>query len=161
MMQELEDIKTHLLTKYASTFNTGFANVSKPNQTNVVMDANEQEYAGIQDSKGNYFYIRSLKETDYTAVKRGARVAFYGTTTKCRIVAVCKTCDEGTLAEVLMAAITSQRHTVKSIDTDKTRIFKDETGHDLTTKNITLVAVDFTVTGIAGNKNCELNTCNC
>lgn len=47
MIARLNDIKDYILAKY-SEFNTGFANVQKPDGTDVVMNQDRQ-YVGIRD----------------------------------------------------------------------------------------------------------------
>lgn len=158
--QQLNDIKTYLLAKYTS-FNKGYANVSKPNQKNEVLDEDGQQFAGISDQDGNFFYIRSLKAISYDGIKRGARTPFYKRTTQCRIVVIHTEASEEDIETILINSISSQGHTVTKIDTDRTRVFKEETGSDLTNKNFTLVSCDFEVVDTVSSTNCSLNPCNC
>ena len=58
-MQSLNDIKTYLLSKYPQ-FNAGYANVVKLQDSDILLDEDKQLYAGIEDTKGNYFYISSI-----------------------------------------------------------------------------------------------------
>lgn len=157
---QLNDIKTYLLAKYTS-FNKGYANVSKPNQKNEVLDENEQQFAGINDQDGNFFYIRSLKACTYDAIKRGARTPYYKRTTQCRIVVIHHEANEEDIETILINSISSLGHTVTKIDTEKTRVFKEETGTDLPYKHLTLVSCDFEIVDTVSTKNCELNPCNC
>jgi hypothetical protein len=160
MIEELENIKTHLLAKY-NTFNKGYANVSKPNQTELIIDSDGQSFCGISDNEGNYFYIRSLKKSTYDPISRGARVAFYKRTTECRIVAIHLTASEEDIETILVNSVSSNAHVVTNTDKEKTRVFFDETGAKLTHKELTLVSCDFNVVDTVSTKNCELNPCDC
>ena len=88
MITQLENIKDYLLTEY-SQFNNGFANVTKPNGTEFVIDGNGI-YRGISDQHGNYFYLRSLKESRYSKYQRKS----LRKVTTCRIVSIMKTNEE-------------------------------------------------------------------
>ena len=158
--QQLNDIKTYLLAKYTS-FNNGYANVSKPNQKDVVIDEDGQNFAGINDSEGNFFYLRSLKVASYDPQRRGAKIPFYKRTTQCRIVVIHTDANEEDIETILINSISSLGHTVTKIDTEKTRVFKEETGTDLPYKHLTLVSCDFEIVDTVSTKNCELNPCNC
>lgn len=158
--EELKNIKTYLLAKYKS-FNKGYANVSKPNEKNEVLDEDGQLFAGISDQDGNFFYLRSLKSASYEPIKRGARVPYYKRTTQCKIVAIHSEASEADIETIIVNSITSLGHTVSKVDTEKTRVFKEETGKDLTNNNFTLVSCDFEIVDTVSSKNCELNPCNC
>jgi hypothetical protein len=160
MSSKLEDIKSFILDKYP-TFQKGFANVSIPNGKNIVIDEYEQEYAGISDTNGNHFYIRSTKNSNYTGVKRGARIAFYKKITPCRIVAVHEDANEDDVLKILVNAISRLGHTVLKSDIDKTRVFKEETGTDITDKQFTIVAVDFDTIEVTNGINCTIDPCDC
>jgi hypothetical protein len=160
MIEQLENIKTYLLAKYTS-FDEGYANVSKPNQTDIIIDSDLQKYAGITDNNGNYFYIRSLKKTNYKPIGRGSNVAYYEAATQCRIVVVHHKASEDDIKQILLNTIHAKRHHIDSIDTDSTRVFKEETGQNLEKKTYTIVSCDFTVTDAVSAKNCTLNPCNC
>lgn len=161
MRSILNDIKTYLLTKY-DYFTKGFANVSKPNQSNMIIDEDNQQYAGISDTEGNYFYIRSDKKATFTPIRRGVRIAYYSSKTTCRIVAVHHNGNADDIATSLMEGLSAKGHVVTSIDTDSTRVFRNETNTNLTDPSLTIVAVDFEVTQIKSARNCELNPCeNC
>lgn len=162
MTGQLNDLKTYLLDKY-SEFNTGFANVEKPSGTDVVMNADRQ-YVGIRDDYGNYFYIRSLKDSRLTAQARGCRVQYYERTTACRIVAIMRGASEQNLSMVLVDAISRNGHTATRIVTERTEVFFAETGNRKITdglRALTLVAVDFDVTDIMSAKDCNLLLCEC
>lgn len=157
----LQTIATYLLTKY-DYFTKGYANVSKPNSSNIILDEDNQEYAGINDTDGNYFYIRSDKKATYTPIRRGARIAYYSSKTSCRAIAVHHNGNADDIATTLMEGISANGHVVTAIDTDSTRVFRNETNTDLTNPSLTIVAVDFEVTQIKSARNCELNPCeNC
>jgi hypothetical protein len=160
MKTELKNIKNYLLTKYTS-FDRGYANVSKPNRTDLIIDEDENEFKGLSDTEGNYFYIRSLKTSTFEPIHRGARIAFYKKTTQCRIVAMHTNANEEDIETILISSITSQGHNVSKTDLEKTRVFRDETGTDLTKKDYTLVSCDFEIVETVNTKNCSLNPCNC
>lgn len=161
MTEEINDIKTYLLAKYNS-FHKGFANVSKPNGENVILDELGQVYAGIADNQGNYFYIRSVKEPKFEAIRRGARIAYYRRLEVCRIVAVHTKSSEEDILQMLLNGISANGGVAKSADVERTRVFKTETGKDAGTIALpTLVAVDFELIGITRSNNCTLNPCNC
>jgi|694.fasta_scaffold03130_11 hypothetical protein len=162
MTGKLNDLKDYLLAKY-SEWNTGFANVEKPSGTDVVMDTYRQ-YVGIRDDYGNYFYIRSLKDSRLTAQARGCRVQYYERTTSCRIVAIMRGSSEQNLSMVLVDAITRNGHTATRIVTERTEVFFAETGNRNITdglRGLTLVAVDFEVNDILSGKDCNLLLCEC
>ena len=162
MTGKLNDLKTYILAKY-SEFNTGYANVEKPSGTDVIMDADRQ-YVGIRDDAGNYFYIRSLKDSRLTPRAQGCRVQYYERTTGCRIVALMRGASEENLALVLVEAVTRNGHTATRISTDRTEVFFAETGTRKLSDGLhkmTLVAVDFEVTDILSGKDCNLNLCTC
>ena len=161
MKSLLTNIKNYLLTKY-DYFTKGYANVSKPNLTTIIIDEDNQQYAGITDTDGNYFYIRSDKKATFTPIRRGARIAYYSSRTACKIVAVHHNGDAEDIATTLMEGISSQGHQVTATDTDSSRVFRNETNTDLTNPSLTVVSVDFEVTQIRSARNCELNPCeNC
>jgi len=161
MNEILENIKTYLLTKY-STFQHGHANVSKPNGSDVIIDSDGQTYAGIADNLGNYFYIRSLKETTYQPVRRGARIPYYEARTTCRIVASHTLADEADILQILLNSISSEGCTATSSDIERTRVFKTETGKDPSVYELpTLVALNFDVIWISKTNNCSLTPCDC
>lgn len=160
MTDQLNDIKSYLLTKY-TTFDTGFANVSKPNQTELIIDADGQSYCGIADNLGNYFYIRSLKSATYTPHQRSARIAYYDAVTQCRIVVIHHNANEENVLQLLINSVTAKGHRVTKSDCEATRVFTEETGAKLNTNEFTLVSVDFEVTEIISSKNCTLNPCDC
>jgi hypothetical protein len=162
MIGKLNDLKDYLLAKY-SEWNTGFANVEKPSGTDVVMDTYRQ-YVGIRDDYGNYFYIRSLKDSRLTAQARGCRVQYYERTTSCRIVAVMRGASEENIVMVLVDAISRNACTATRVLTERTQVFFEETGTRKITDGLhglAVVAVDFDVTDIMSAKDCELNLCNC
>jgi len=160
MIDQLNDIKSYLLTKYTS-FNTGFANVSKPNQTELIIDAEGQAFCGIADNLGNYFYIRSLKTTTYTPHKRSARIPYYDAVTPCRIVVIHHKASEEDIVTLMINSVSSKGHRVLKSDSEATRVFTEETGGKLTSNDFTLVSVDFEINEIISSKNCTLNPCDC
>lgn len=159
-MQSLNDIKTYLLSKYTQ-FNVGYANVVKLQDSDILLDEDKQLYAGIEDTKGNYFYVRELKTATYDPMKRGVRVAYYKKTMPCRIVAVMVEGNADVLLKMLINGITAKRHFVTDSQTEATTVFKEETGKNLTRKEMTIVSVDFEIIDIVTPKECSLNPCNC
>jgi len=162
MKQELENIKAYLLEKYTQ-YNQGFANVEKPNGTEIVLDDNNN-YVGISDNKGNYFYIRSLKESSLEVMQRNCRPQFYKRTTKCRIVSILKNADEETHSLVLIEAVSRCGHDVTRSVTNKTQVFFEETGTrkiNDSFKSLSLCLLDFDVVDRVDAKNCKLEICNC
>lgn len=160
MITQLKDIKTYLLAKYTS-FDRGYSNVSKPNDTDIILDDSGQQFAGISDTDGNFFYIRSMKTSTFDPIRRGARIAYYKRTTSCRIVAVHTDANEEDIEKLLINSVSALGHGVTKTDIERTRVFKEETGHDLTRKELTMVSCDFEVVDTVTTMNCELNPCNC
>jgi hypothetical protein len=160
MASNLNDIKEYILQKYTQ-FNAGYANVCKPDGTDIILDENKQLYAGIDDTHGNHFYIRDLKNDSYSPQARGARVPFYKRTKSCRIVAVYRDGDAETVLKMLINSISAKRHTVTRSYSEPTQVFKEETGKKLTNNDLTIVAVDFEVVELTSVKDCSLNPCNC
>lgn len=162
MKEQLENIKAYLLEKYTQ-YNQGFANVEKPNGTEIVLDDNNN-YVGISDNKGNYFYIRSLKESSLEVMQRNCRPQFYKRTTKCRIVSILKNADEETHSLVLIEAVSRCGHDVTRSVTNKTQVFFEETGTrkiNDSFKYLSLCLLDFDVVDRVDAKNCKLEICNC
>ena len=159
-MQQLTDIKDYILSKFDS-FDNGFANVAKPNNSNIVHDDGMQNYVGIADNLGNYFYIRSLKEQNYSIIKRGGRAKYYERTTNCRIVIVHHDFNETDCLHIAMRSLSAKGHTLTASDTDKTRVFRNETGTDLTANIHTIISADFTVRDVVTAINCETLNCDC
>lgn len=160
MANKITEIKDYILVKYPQ-FNAGYANVCKPDGTDLILDENKQVYAGIDDSHGNHFYIRETKSDSFSPRARGARVAFYKRTKSCRIVAVYRDGDAETVLKMLINSISAQRHVVTKTYSESTQVFKEETGKQLTNNDLTIVAVDFEVIEITSPKDCSLNPCNC
>lgn len=160
-MNTFDTLKAFILTKYPQ-FGIGYASVVKVDGTDVILDEERQFYAGITDTRGNYFYIRDMKNIDYRAVQRGAKVAYYRALKSSRIVAVfTDKSDAEIVLKMLLNSITVNGHTVTKSDTEPTRVFKEETGQELTEKNVVIVSVDFTIAEVVSPKNCELNPCKC
>lgn len=159
-MANLNDIKDYLLGKYPQ-FNAGYANVVKLHDKDIMLDEDKQLYAGIEDTKGNYFYIRELKQPNFEAMKRGARVPYYQKTSACRIVGIAMEWDVETMLKMLINGVNAKRHFVTGAQIESTQVFKDETGHDLTRKELTIVAVDFNIIEVVSPRDCSLNPCTC
>lgn len=162
MIQQLNDIKDYLLTKY-SQFHAGFANVEKPSGTDIVMDENGN-YCGISDNKGNYFFIRSLKESRFEVQQRNCRPQYYRRSTNCRLISIMNGVNNEQHEMVLIEAVSRLGHAVTRTVTDRTQVFFEETG----TRNITdglkllsLILVDFEVIEIVNAKDCKLELCEC
>lgn len=158
----LEDIKTYLLATYPQ-YNTGYANVHKPSNKDVVLDDN-MEYRGITDNDGNYFYIRSLKETRYTAQRYSCRPLSYRATTNCRIVSVFHNVDEEKHVSILVDALSRLGHLVTRSVSERTQVFRDEVGNEKMTNNLMnlhLCSVDFEVEEIVTMKKCPPEICKC
>lgn len=160
MKTQLTALKTYLLTKY-DFFDKGYANVGKPNQSDIILDEDQQQYAGITDTDGNYFYLRATGSQSYDPVKRGARIAYYHVTTQCRAVAVHSVANTDELIQALVEAISAKGHIVRKSEFDKTKVFREETGQNLKYNDLTLIYVDFEVNELVSAKNCTLNPCNC
>lgn len=159
MITQLENIKDYLLAEYPQ-FNVGFANVTKPNGTEFVIDDNGI-YIGISDNHGNYFYLRSLKESRYIKYQRKS----LRKTTACRIVSILKTSDE-THLQIILDALSAQcqlNNITRSV-IEKTQVFFEETGTrnmNNWLENVSLLSVDFDVTEIVTTKNCKPLICEC
>lgn len=157
----LETLRDSMLTGY-KIYNKGFANVTKPDGTDVI--EGEGEYRGIEDSNGNYFYLRSLKESTFEPVGRGCKVLSYSRETKCRAVSFIRKTDDDSHEMLLVTAISRAGHSVDKVVSDKVKVFYEETG----TRNVnnqlekvSLLYCDFTVTEIISAKNCKQINCYC
>ena len=162
MNEKLEAIKTYLLTKY-DIYHNGYANVEKPNGTEIVIDENGQ-YAGITDNKGNYFYIRSLKESTLEATQRNCKPQFYKRVTKCRIVSIIRDAKENEHSLALIEAISRNGHEANRSVTNRTQVFFEETGtrkiNDSINK-LSLCLIDFDVVDIVSARSCKQEICKC
>ena len=159
---QLENIKQYLLQTYPQ-YNTGYANVHKPSNKDVVLDDN-MEYRGITDNDGNYFYIRSLKETRYTATKYSCRPLSYQAVTSCRIVSIFHNVDEEEHMAILVDAISRLGHLVTRSVTERTQVFRDEVGNEKISNNLMnlhLCSVDFEVEELVTMKKCPPKLCKC
>lgn len=157
----LESLRDSMLTDY-KIYNKGFANVNKPDGTDVI--EGDGEYRGIEDSNGNYFYLRQLKEANYEPIGRGCKVLSYQRKTSCRAVSFIRKTDDDSHEMLLVTAISSAGHNVDKVVSDKTKVFYEETG----TRNVnnqlekvSLLYCDFTVTEVVSAKNCKQINCYC
>lgn len=163
MIDQLIALKDYILDKYAQ-YNTGFANVQKPDGTDVVLDVEGQQYAGIADNKGNYFYIRSLKDSRYTVMGRSCRPLYYQRVTTCRIVSLMKGVNDESHLQAVVNAVSMKGHDVTRSVTERTQVFFEETGTRNITdglKTVSLLYVDFEITDVVSAKNCSLEICEC
>lgn len=159
---QLENIKAFLLANYPQ-YNTGFANVHKPSNKDVVLDDNF-EYRGISDNNGNYFYIRSLKETRYSVLKYSCRPMTYRAVTSCRIVSIFHNIDEEQHLAILVDSISRLGHSVTRSVTERTQVFREEVGNEKISNNLAnlhLCSVDFEVEEIVSLKKCPPELCKC
>lgn len=159
MITQLENIKDYLLTEYPQ-FNNGFANVTKPNGTEFVIDEHGI-YRGISDQHGNYFYLRSLKESRYSKYQRKS----LRKVTTCRIVSIMKT-NEETHLQIILDAVSygCQLNNITRSVIEKTQVFFEETGtREMNNwlNSVSLLSVDFDVTEIVSTKNCKPLICEC
>jgi hypothetical protein len=160
MKEILEAIRDFALTKY-TTFITGSAPVRKIEGKDILTDYDGQNFEGITDTKTKHFYIRFTGRTNYDAQRRGANVQFYSAVSECRIVGVYANGDAEEILTTLINSVTAKGHTVLRSNTESTTVFREETGKDLTNKNLTLVSVDFNITQLISGRNCSLNPCDC
>lgn len=159
-MDKQEEIKLFILSNY-TFFDNGYSNVVKPDNTNIYLDANKQVYVGINDTNGNFFYIRDTKDVTYEAIKRGARIQYYNAKHRCRIVAFTTDAKEDVILKSLINSISSSGSILVNSDTDSTRVFKIETGAELIRNEYIIVSCDFIYSDILNIKDCSLNPCNC
>lgn len=159
-MSKFDDIKNYILTNYPQ-FNEGYANVVKLDDNDILLDENLQLYAGINDIRGNFFYIRDMRSATYDPVQRGSRVSYYKVIRNSRIVAIYIHGNHETVLQILINSITAKGHTVTRSNTESTSVFKEETGKPLTVMNLVIVSVDFQIAEIMSPKDCSLNPCNC
>lgn len=161
---------TDILTALANTllatypqYNEGYANVFKPSQKDIVIN-DAGDYCGIADNNGNYFYIRSLKETRYTPKYTSARPIAYNAKTTCRIVSVLHSDNPQAHVDALISAVSNAGHFLTRAVYENTLVFKEETGNDLTNLNtvgMSFVLVDFDVEEIVSAKKCPPELCKC
>lgn len=162
MIETLENIKTYLLNKYP-IYNVGFANVEKPDGSEVIIDQNSM-YCGIADNLGNYFYIRSLKDATLEPIGQGCRPSFYRRNTSCRIVSIIKGGDDVNHELAIIEAISRCGGVVSRCVSSKTKVFYEETGDRKITdvlNNFSLILCEFQVVDKVSAKNCELQICKC
>lgn len=162
MTEKLNQIKTYLLSKYP-IYNKGFANVEKPDGSEVIMDKNSM-YCGIADNLGNYFYIRSLKDAILEPIGQGCRPSFYRRSTACRIVSIVKGGDDKNHELAIIEAISRNGGVVTRSVTSKTKVFNEETGNRKITdtlSNFSLILCEFQIVDKVSAKNCKLQICEC
>lgn len=162
-MNTLDNIKATLLTRCPS-YHQGFANVSKPDGTELILSEENNNYVGISDNLGNYFYLRQMKTASYSIAKMSARVQFYEARTQCRIISVYHNGNDDTILQILINAVSLNGGIVTNSNTEKTAVIKAETGKaaaNINLNKLSIVSVDFDVIEIINSKNCELNPCNC
>jgi len=159
-MDKLTQLKDFILQKY-SFFNNGYANVIKPDNTQIVVDENMNEYVGIADNLGNYFYIRSLKKSNYDKLDNNR----YSKITQCRIVVVGNNLDDDILEQSIINSLVVNRCIIQSSNVDKTSVFREETGTQNMTnalKEMNIISIDFEVLELVNPRNCgDLNPCKC
>lgn len=164
----LSHIKSNILTNNPKTFSKGYSGARQYQDGKVVVyDNYEGEYAGLQDTKYNYFYIRYLEnfELDAADDSRSISCKELTGTAPVRLVAWVYRANVGKLCEVLLqdimqtdfdtmtAADRKRFSDIKLFFTqmilDPEQIFKDETlGEDedvKLAKEAVLVAIDFGV----------------
>jgi len=161
-MTQLETIKDYLLANFTE-YNQGFANVTKPNGTELIIDE-FGNYSGISDNKGNYFYIREMKESNFRPFTRSCRVLAYEKTSKCRIVSLIHNANEDAHSQILIDSISFNGGVVTRSVSEKTQVFFEETGTRNITdtfKNVSLLLIDFEITELLSAKNCKPLICEC
>lgn len=151
-----------ILARYPQ-YNCGFANVFKPaNKDIVINDAGD--YCGIADNNGNYFYIRSLKESSFTPKYTSCRPMAYDVRTACRIVSVMHNTEPDSHLDVLISMVSNAGHTISRAVYENTLVFREEANADpssLALHSMSLVLVDFIVDEIVSAKKCPPELCKC
>ena len=163
MINDTLDALGKLILHTYPVYNEGYTNVFKPSQKDIVIN-DKGDYCGISDNNGNYFYIRSLRETAYTAKYTSCRPIAYDATTQCRIVSVMHTSDYEAHRDAIIYMISRAGHFITRAVYDNTAVFREETGTDiksLTLESLSLVSVDFTVREIVTMKKCPPEICKC
>lgn len=160
---KLESLKDRILKEF-TIYTTGFANIENPVDTNIYLNEEGNGYVGISDTLINSFYIRSLKESTYSPLVRGCRVQSYQVTTQCRIVSVLEKVSNSSHEELLVSVVSAEGHAVTKVLSDKTSVFKQETGTtniNNRLKGLSLISCDFEVVEIVPVKHCKQVNCEC
>ena len=162
-VNKLQVLRDYMIANYP-LYDNGFANVANPDGTNLVLDKEGFEYKGIADTNGNFFYIISLGKISYTPLVRGCRVMSYKATTSCKIVSMVKNVPDQSHIDLLVSAISMCGNEVKTINSEKTNVFFQETNtrkmsNEL--ENISLISCEFDIVQSVSVKNCKLINCEC
>lgn len=160
--QELEKIKDRILMLYPN-YNTGFANVKKPVGGEMILD-DANNYRGISDQYGNYFYIRSLKESTWKARKYSSRPLMYDVDTQCRLVSIHHDIDEELHESIIVSTLSLLGHPVSKTITERTQVWKQEVNNveiNNWLDTVHLLSVDFTVSQLISAKICPPEICQC
>jgi hypothetical protein len=160
---KIEILRNYILENYP-LYDNGFADVMTPEGTNLIIDREGMEYKGIADTNGNFFYIKALGKIDYTPMVRGSRVMSYKATNLCRIVSMIKNVIDPNHIDLLVSAISMCNNEVKSINSEKTSVFFQETNTKKMSnelENISLISCDFEIVDLVSVKNCKQINCNC
>lgn len=165
----LKHIRNNIITLNAATFARGYYGARQYQDGRVmVYDSGEGEYVGLQDSKGNFFYIRYFDDIELDAASDSRSVSGFELTGNAplRLVAWVRNGNVDKLMAVLLHDIQATdfstmpdsdkrrfagepRIFFSGVITDAERIFKEETlrqDEDIKLlKNITIIAIDFGV----------------
>lgn len=160
---KIEILRNYILENYP-LYDNGFADVMTPEGTNLIVDREGMEYKGIADTNGNFFYIISLGKINYTPLVRGCRIMSYRATTSCKIVSMVKNVPGQSHIDLLVSAISMCGNEVKSINSEKTSVFFQETNTKKMSnelENISLISCEFEINQSLSVKNCKLINCEC
>jgi len=162
-VNKLQVLRDYIIANYP-LYDNGFSDVTSPEGTNLILSKDGFEYKGIADTNGNFFYIISLGKINYTPLVRGCRIMSYRATTSCKIVSMVKNVPEQSHIDLLVSAISMCGNEVKSINSEKTSVFFQETNTKKMSnelENISLISCEFEINQSLSVKNCKQINCEC
>ena len=162
-VNKLQVLRDYIIASYP-LYDNGFSDVTSPEGTNLILSKDGFEYKGIADTNGNFFYIISLGRINYTPLVRGCRIMSYRATTSCKIVSMVKNVPDQSHIDLLVSAISMCGNEVKSINSEKTTVFFQETNTKKMSnelENISLISCEFEINQSLSVKNCKQINCEC
>ena len=150
-------------------FLEGYINTRKVDDKVMAADKRERSYKGIDDRKGNYFYVRYNDE--YELLYTESEVQYtscsdtYDVSVPLRLVCVTRGLDQFKLErklrnDLLRVAWVGDDYqsniciVLKSSIVEPTKVYKDETGKEEMKGSIDLFAIDFELKYTYSNTNC-------
>jgi hypothetical protein len=144
LSEQLNILRDNILS--ITGMDTGHANVQLVYNKNIIVDQDGQQYAGITDTEGNTFYVRSVKDTTFNQISRCANIR-YKAKSPCEIVFTIRKMDVEKFAEGVIPHV-SKAGLISKLSTDSAAIYIKETGDKSPTidfKEWQLVKIEFSV----------------